>query len=148
MKTKVFFLALVIVALGFGGCAMGTYTISTTSFKQYAFGGGAVAGIKFVNNTPYELPVELGPLSFTVPSGTSTRVSYGNRSIFVQRNYNLYIEVVILPPVRKIGQIHGAKVTWDYSQWTWNWENNDWSTVNEKSILMELSDDGKQILLQ
>lgn len=148
MKTKVSIALVAVIAVGFGGCAVGTYTVSTDSFKEYISGGSRVAGIAFVNGAPIPLRVQVGALNpFWVMPGDATKVGYNNRSIFTNRNYSLHIGVVVIPPNDKLGKIRGATESWDYSEWSSGGESNGWANVNEKIVLMELSSDSSMIVL-
>ena len=149
MKTKLVFAIIAIaVMVGFGGCAMGTYTISTDSFKRSVFGGSRVLGVKLIDNTKFPFRVDIGMVDHVVVPGDYVAVGYNDSRIFTNQGYDLHIGIAVTPLGEDIGKIKGATMSLDYSQWYWNYTNNNWGNVNDRVILIELSDDGKQIILR
>jgi len=149
MKRIYLLLAMFATLLAFEGCSMGTYTISTSSFKRSVFGGGSrILGVKLIDNAKLPFRVDIGMLSDSVVPGDYVLASYNDSRIFTSNGYDLHIGIAVTPLGENIGVVRGATMTLDYSQWYWNYSHDQWGNVNDRVILIELSDDGKQIILR
>lgn len=138
MKRQTFLTVFTILMaiLVFEGCHT-QFTIRTADVRNAILGGND-AGLAIRNNTPVKADIQAGPFQFLVEPGSSAYISY-RASFYASRS--LHMEVTATPDVTRVGKIRSAKMSWDYSQW---YNDGSWSVVDQRVIVLELSEDGKE----
>ena len=135
MKRFSVILAILAPILIFEGCGV-QFTIRTEDVRKAIIGGND-AGLAIRNNTEVTADIQAGPFQFVVKPGASAYISY-RASFYASRS--LHMEVTAMPNVGA-GRVRAAKMSWDYSQW---YNDGSWSVVDQRVIVLELSEDGKE----